>query len=129
MGRTVPGRRRLRHPIVAAKFKIICIQTIGLDRRPGLAHSREWQDGQQSDKLGRGTDLATREASTGMRTALALGFGLTFEELYRRDGLIRLDQAFTTRLRDDDPALFNRLMAARAAPDDLADKDESALLI
>src|SRR5579859_1866926 len=64
-----------------------------------------------------------------MRTMLALGFGLTFEDLYRRDGLIRLDQAFTDRLKDRDPALFNRLMAGRAAPDEMAGKDESELLI
>ena len=64
-----------------------------------------------------------------MRTTLALNFGLTFEDLYRRDGLIRLDQAFTDRLKEADPALFNRLMAARAAPDDLAAKAESELLI
>ena len=64
-----------------------------------------------------------------MRTKLALGFGLTFEDLYRRDGLIRLDQAFADHLRQGDPALFNRLMAARAAPDALPGKDESELLI
>ena len=64
-----------------------------------------------------------------MRTTLALGFGLTFEELYRRDGLIRLDRAFMERLKTGDPGLFNRLMAARAAPDALADRDESELLI
>jgi NADPH-dependent glutamate synthase beta subunit-like oxidoreductase/NAD(P)H-flavin reductase len=64
-----------------------------------------------------------------MGTILALGFGLTFEDLYQRDGLVRLDQAFTDRMREADPALFNRLMAARAAPDGLAAKDESELLI
>ena len=64
-----------------------------------------------------------------MRTVLTLGFGLTFEDLYRRDGLVRLDQAFVAWLKDVDLPLFDRLMIARAAPEDIPAKDESELLI
>ena len=46
-----------------------------------------------------------------------LGFGLEFEDLYRRDGLVRLDGAFVDVLKARNPELHNRLMArARAAP-------------
>src|SRR5206468_4304203 len=44
-----------------------------------------------------------------------LGFGLKFEDLYRRDGLVRLDGAFVDALAARSPELHNRLMAARAA--------------
>ena len=58
-----------------------------------------------------------------------LGFGLQFEDLYRRAGLERLDRAFVDGLRTGAVELHNRLMAGRAAPDALADKDASELLI
>jgi NADPH-dependent glutamate synthase beta subunit-like oxidoreductase/NAD(P)H-flavin reductase len=58
-----------------------------------------------------------------------LAFGLQFEDLYRRDGLVALDRAFVDDLRDADVALHNRLMAGRADPSALAGKDESQLLI
>jgi len=61
--------------------------------------------------------------------APALGFGLTFEELQSRDGLVRLDAAFLDDLNAGDAALYARLMAARADPAALAAKDESELLI
>ncbi|GGF13869.1 hypothetical protein GCM10011611_19500 [Aliidongia dinghuensis] len=64
-----------------------------------------------------------------MRTTLALSFGLEFEDLYRRDGLVRLDQAFVDWLRVAEPALLDRLMAARATPEALTAKDESELLV
>src|SRR5712692_8039161 len=44
-----------------------------------------------------------------------LGFRLKFEDLYRRDGLVRLDVAFVDVLKARSPELHNRLMAARAA--------------
>ena len=59
----------------------------------------------------------------------ALGFGFTFRDLAERDGLARLDQMFIARLAEDDPALRLRLLTARAAPDAVAEKDESALII
>ena len=58
-----------------------------------------------------------------------LGFGVELAELAQRDGLIRLDRLFLAHLAADDAALHARLLAARAAPDALAAKDESELLI
>jgi NADPH-dependent glutamate synthase beta subunit-like oxidoreductase/NAD(P)H-flavin reductase len=60
---------------------------------------------------------------------LKLASGFTFADLYDRDGLVRLDRAFMDRLQATDAALANRLLTARAAPQDLAAKDESNLLI
>jgi len=59
----------------------------------------------------------------------ALGFGVTFQDLTERDGLARLDQTFLRRLAEADPALHVRLLTARAAPDSVPEKDESALII
>ena len=61
--------------------------------------------------------------------APALGHGLSFNDLYDRDGLARLDAAFAGWLQTANVDVHARLMAARAAPDQLADKDESNLLI
>src|SRR5260221_8065481 len=61
--------------------------------------------------------------------ALQLDFGLGFEDLYHRDGLVRLDAAFVDHLKGGDVALHNRLMAGRTDPDAVADKDESQLII
>jgi NADPH-dependent glutamate synthase beta subunit-like oxidoreductase/NAD(P)H-flavin reductase len=58
-----------------------------------------------------------------------VGFGFTFQDLAERDGLVRLDQAFLRGLEQDEPELHVRLLAARAAPDSLPAKDESALII
>ena len=74
-----------------------------------------------------------------------LGFGLEFEDLYRRDGLVRLDGAFVDVLKARSPELHDRLMAARAAlaseasgqrgdpivraPEQVAGKDESDLIV
>ncbi len=60
---------------------------------------------------------------------MQLGLGLTFDDLYARAGLARLDAAFVADLQARDVALHNRLMAGRADPDALADKDASQLLI
>jgi NADPH-dependent glutamate synthase beta subunit-like oxidoreductase/NAD(P)H-flavin reductase len=60
------------------------------------------------------------------QTAPSLGFGLSFADLYRRDGLERVDAAF---LAAAEPGLADRLASARAAPDSLADKDASELLL
>jgi len=59
----------------------------------------------------------------------ALGLGFTFAELAGRDGLIRLDRVFLDRLAGQDPALHAGLLAARAAPEGVSAKDESALII
>ncbi|MDH5552355.1 MAG: FAD-dependent oxidoreductase, partial [Nitrosomonas sp.] len=57
------------------------------------------------------------------------GFGLTVSDLYNRDGLVKLDQAFLDFLQVGDATLFTNLSHARANPDALEAKDESALLI
>src|SRR6188768_3536308 len=58
-----------------------------------------------------------------------LGFDMAFADLYRRDGLVRLDQAFLDFLHEGEPGLRVRLDLARANPDSLDRKDEAALLI
>ena len=62
-------------------------------------------------------------------TDLALGFGLAFDDLYDDAGLARVDGAFCDHLKGADAELYNRLMAGRADPTALADKDASQLLI
>jgi NADPH-dependent glutamate synthase beta subunit-like oxidoreductase/NAD(P)H-flavin reductase len=64
-----------------------------------------------------------------MTQPLLLGFGLQFEDLYRRDGLVRLDRCFVDRLAARSPELHDRLMAARAAPEQRAGKPETDLII
>ena len=59
---------------------------------------------------------------------LILAFGLAFTDLYRREGLQRVDDAFVSTLRQRDAALAERLLAARADPS-LAPKEEAALLV
>ncbi|MBC6438995.1 MAG: FAD-dependent oxidoreductase [Rhodospirillales bacterium] len=61
-------------------------------------------------------------------TELSLAHGLAFDDLYDRDGLVRLDRLFVDALRDRDTALFNRLMTGRADPTALDDRDHSDLL-
>jgi len=60
---------------------------------------------------------------------LNLAFGLDFSDLYRRNGLLRLDAAFVRALEAVDGALGQRLLEARADPSALALKQESELLI
>jgi NADPH-dependent glutamate synthase beta subunit-like oxidoreductase/NAD(P)H-flavin reductase len=59
----------------------------------------------------------------------SLSHGLGFPDLYDREGLVRLDAAFVEWLKASHVEAHARLMAARAAPDQLAAKDESNLLI
>ncbi|MGE5268267.1 MAG: pyridine nucleotide-disulfide oxidoreductase, partial [Thiohalocapsa sp.] len=60
---------------------------------------------------------------------LALQHGLTFCDLYERDGLIRLDRAFVAHLAAADTVLHGRLMTARATPEAVDRKAESDLLV
>ena len=55
---------------------------------------------------------------------MKLAFGLRFEDLYEREGLLRLDAAFLSFL---DASLKDKLVAARNDPP--AGKTESELLI
>ncbi len=54
--------------------------------------------------------------------SLTLSFGLAFDDLYRRDGLIRVDSAFLAELLERAPELHARLEAARRDPASLAAK-------
>eukprot|EP01034_Spumella_vulgaris_P011395 gene11395-14496_t len=76
--------------------------------------------------------LPSRPGSSSMsdfQLAPPLSHGLSFDDLHDRDGIARLDAAFVAWLKDADVDAHARLMVARAAPDGLAAKDESNLLI
>ncbi|HEV3174512.1 MAG TPA: pyridine nucleotide-disulfide oxidoreductase, partial [Stellaceae bacterium] len=60
---------------------------------------------------------------------LHLKHDLAFEDLHRREGLVRLDAAFVQWLGSVDVDLHNRLAAARRDPDALDAKAHSQLLI
>src|SRR6266699_4789763 len=60
---------------------------------------------------------------------LHLAFGFAFEDLYARDGLVRLDAAFCHNLRAADTALLQHLMEARKNPAALSRKQQSELLV
>ena len=47
---------------------------------------------------------------------MQLGFGVTFPDLYEREGLIKVDRAFVAFLTEADRSLAEKLAAARAAP-------------
>ncbi len=60
---------------------------------------------------------------------LQLRYGLAFADLYRREGLLRLDAAFLDFLAEADTALHARLEAGRSHPGALSLLEESQLLI
>ena len=60
---------------------------------------------------------------------LILNFDIPFEQLYTRDGLLALDAHFLRELEAATPDLHTQLITARALPDALSAKAESALLI
>src|SRR5919201_1998848 len=60
---------------------------------------------------------------------LTLSFDLRFEDLYRRDGLVRLDGCFVDFLKRRNTELHNRLMAGRAAPEQIASKAYSDMIV
>ena len=60
---------------------------------------------------------------------LSLGSGLEFTELYARAGLVKLDAAFLVHMGAADEGLSARLSAARAAHDDLNEKDSAQLMV
>src|SRR5277367_3142064 len=60
---------------------------------------------------------------------LSLAFGFEFEDLYRREGLVRLDAAFLNQLQATDISLYNRLLEGRADPAAVVRKDYSELVI
>jgi NADPH-dependent glutamate synthase beta subunit-like oxidoreductase/NAD(P)H-flavin reductase len=60
---------------------------------------------------------------------MKLQFGLSFTDLYERDGLLRIDAAFLEFLGEADAALRERLLHGRAHPEALPPKAESELLV
>ena len=58
-----------------------------------------------------------------------LGFDLHFEDLYQRDGLVRLDAAFLNQLLGSDVGLHVQLLDARANPKARTAKEVSELVI
>ncbi len=62
-------------------------------------------------------------------TEIELGFGVPFEDLYNRDGLVRLDGVFLHHLTTADPNLNARLANARSNPNAIPAKDRSELII
>ncbi|HYN13016.1 MAG TPA: FAD-dependent oxidoreductase, partial [Burkholderiales bacterium] len=58
---------------------------------------------------------------------MELGFGIQFNDLYAREGLVKLDGAFVSWLGEADAALRERLLAARDQP--LDRRSESDLLV
>ncbi len=58
-----------------------------------------------------------------------LGLGFNLADFGRRDGLIRLDRAFLDAVAAEDASLHARLLTARAAPEAVAGKDESDLVV
>ncbi|MGD1073369.1 MAG: FAD-dependent oxidoreductase [Bryobacteraceae bacterium] len=64
-----------------------------------------------------------------MNIQLSLSFGFSFEDLYERDALVRLDEIFLSHLGEAAPALEERLLAARQDPGSLLPKQSSELII
>src|SRR3974377_322708 len=62
-------------------------------------------------------------------TDLVLLPGLSFADLYDRDGLVRLDRTFVADLARTDVALHDRLMTARHEPGAIERQTESDLLV
>jgi len=58
-----------------------------------------------------------------------LGFGLQFEDLYAREGLVRLDAAFLDQLLTSDPGLHGHLLDARVNSGTITVKEQSELVI
>jgi NADPH-dependent glutamate synthase beta subunit-like oxidoreductase/NAD(P)H-flavin reductase len=75
------------------------------------------------------SDPVVGSDSAAAPAALRLGFRLSFEDLYRREGLVRLDALFIEQLAASHGDLHHRLMAARAAPDMMPAKEHSELIV
>jgi hypothetical protein len=60
---------------------------------------------------------------------LRLALGFAFEDLYSREGLVRLDAAFCQGLRAADAGLLTRMLEARQDPSALTRKQQSELMI
>src|ERR1700680_3456848 len=58
-----------------------------------------------------------------------LAFGFSFEDLYSRDGFVRLDAAFLAYAESTNAGLVQRLGEARVAPAALSPKQNSELIV
>ena len=58
-----------------------------------------------------------------------LGYGLSFDDLADRPGLVRLDRVFLERLAAEDAGLHASLLSARAAPAAMEEKAASTLIV
>ena len=74
-------------------------------------------------------NMQTAQYDAAHHQSLAMGFGISFNDLYDRDGLMRLDAAFLDFLGESDATLREQLEAARLTPADLSGKAQSELLI
>ncbi len=61
--------------------------------------------------------------------ALRLPFGLSFPDLYRRDGIVQLDAQFLKLLEESAPELHARLLLARNNPPQPHSKESSDLIV
>ena len=64
-----------------------------------------------------------------MNNTIELRFGIGFEDLYSREGLVKLDGVFLNQLKEHAPALLERLLAARENPPAAHNKAGSELII
>ena len=62
-------------------------------------------------------------------TDLVLQHGLSFADLYDREGLVRLDRVFVAHLAETDVALHDRLTAARSDPSAIEHQARSDLVV
>jgi NADPH-dependent glutamate synthase beta subunit-like oxidoreductase/NAD(P)H-flavin reductase len=60
---------------------------------------------------------------------LSLPFGLKFEDLYRRDGLVKIDALFLEDLKGAAPEVHERLLAFRQSPPAVHTKQSSELIL
>jgi NADPH-dependent glutamate synthase beta subunit-like oxidoreductase/NAD(P)H-flavin reductase len=80
---------------------------------------------QTRDREGAGLSIRM----SGTSDQYKLGFGLQFEHLYSREGLLRLDAAFLDQLLKADLGLHLQLIDARANPGGRTDKERSELIV
>src|SRR5580704_16163803 len=80
---------------------------------------------QSRDRKGAGLSIGMPATSDQYK----LGFGLGFEDLYAREGLLRLDAAFLDQLLKTDVGLHLQLTDARGNSGARTDKERSELII
>ncbi len=73
--------------------------------------------------------MHTIQHDAAVQQNLDLAYGFTFDDLYDRAGLIRIDAAFRESLGESDPALRAQLEAARQNPGEMSGKAQSELLV